>query len=159
MLLNCGVGEDSWESLGDSNQSILKEINPQYLLKGLMLKLKHQYFGHQIKSQCIRKDPDAGQDWRQEAKRMTEDETVGRLHWLDGHEFEQTPGDGEGQGSLACRSHGVANSWVLFNNRRVECRFSILDILTAAAYSGHVIKLLYFSVLWIKTHISPRVIS
>ena len=49
MLLNCGVGEDSWESLGTarrSNQSILKEINPGISLEGLMLKLKLQYFGH-----------------------------------------------------------------------------------------------------------------
>ena len=46
MLLNCGVGEDSWESLGlaRSNQSILKKINPEYSLKGWMLKLKLQYF-------------------------------------------------------------------------------------------------------------------
>ena len=46
MLLNCGVGEDSWESLGQqgSKQSILKEISPEYLLEGLMLKLKLQYF-------------------------------------------------------------------------------------------------------------------
>ena len=51
MLLNCGVGEDSWESLGlqgDQNQSILKEINPEYSLERQMLKLKLQYFGHLI---------------------------------------------------------------------------------------------------------------
>ena len=49
MLLNCGVGEDSWESLGlqgDLNQSILMEISPGCSLEGLMLKLKLQYFGH-----------------------------------------------------------------------------------------------------------------
>ena len=49
MLLNCGVGKDSWESLGlsrSSNQSILKEISPGCSLEGLMLKLKLQYFGH-----------------------------------------------------------------------------------------------------------------
>ena len=49
MLLNCGAGEDSWESLGlarRSNQSILKDINPGYSLEGLMLKLKLQYFGY-----------------------------------------------------------------------------------------------------------------
>ena len=48
VLLNCGVGEDSWESLGlqRSNQSILKEISPEYSLEGQMLKLKLQYFGH-----------------------------------------------------------------------------------------------------------------
>ena len=53
MLLNCGVGEDSGESLGlqgDQNQSILKEINPECSLKGLMLKLKLQYFGHLMRS-------------------------------------------------------------------------------------------------------------
>ena len=49
-----------------------------------------------------RKDPDAGKDWRQEGKRMTEDEMVGWHHWLNGHEFEQALGVGDGQGSLAC---------------------------------------------------------
>ena len=49
MLLNCGVGEDSGEPLGlqdQTSQSILKEISPEYSLEGLMLKLKHQYFGY-----------------------------------------------------------------------------------------------------------------
>ena len=50
------------------------------------------------------KDPDAGKDRRQEEKGMTEDEMVGWHHQLNGHEFEQTPGNGEGQGSLACCS-------------------------------------------------------
>ena len=50
------------------------------------------------------KDPDAGKDWRQEEKQTTEDETVGWNHQLDGHEFEQAPGVGDGQGSLACCS-------------------------------------------------------
>ena len=50
------------------------------------------------------KDPDAGKDWRKEEKGMTGDEMVGWHHWLKGREFEQTPGDGEGQGSLACCS-------------------------------------------------------
>ena len=51
MLLNCGVGEDSrvpWTARR-SNQSILKEISPEYSLEGLMLKLKRQYFGHLIR--------------------------------------------------------------------------------------------------------------
>ena len=56
------------------------------------------------KSRLIGKDPDAGKDWNQEAKGMTENEMVGWLHWLNGHEFEQTPGDSEGQRSLACCS-------------------------------------------------------
>ena len=54
------------------------------------------------KSQLIGKDSDAGKDWRQEEKGKTEDNTVGWHHQLNGHEFEQTPGDREGQGSLVC---------------------------------------------------------
>ena len=57
-----------------------------------------------VKSRLIGKDPDAGKDWRQKEKGETEDEMVGWHHWLNGHEFEQTLGDGEGQGSLACCS-------------------------------------------------------
>ena len=56
------------------------------------------------KSWLIRKDPDAGKDWRQEEMGMTEDEMVAWHHQLKGHEFEQTLGDGEGQGSMVCGS-------------------------------------------------------
>ena len=76
-----------------SNQSILKEINPEYSLEGLMLKLKLQYFGHLM--------------WKTDSlenKGTAEDAMVGWHHWLDGHEFEQAPGVGDGQGSLACCS-------------------------------------------------------
>ena len=55
-----------------------------------------------VKSRLIRKDPDAGKDWGQEEKGMTEVKMVGWHHLLNGQEFEQAPGDGEGQGSLAC---------------------------------------------------------
>ena len=57
-----------------------------------------------VKSWLIGKDPDAGKDWRQKEKGMTEDEMVGWHHQRDGHEFQQTPGDSDGQGSLACCS-------------------------------------------------------
>ena len=87
-----------------SNQSILKEISPEYSLQGLMLKLKVQCFGHLMRSWLTGKDPDAGKDWRQEEKGMTEDEMVGWHHRFYGHEFEQAPGVGDGQGSLACCS-------------------------------------------------------
>ena len=63
------------------------------------------------KSWLIGKDPDAGEDWRQEEKGMTEDEMAGWHHWLSGHEFEQTVGDSEGQGSLVAAVHGVIKSW------------------------------------------------
>ena len=57
-----------------------------------------------VKSWLIRKDPEAGKDWRWEEKGMTEDEMVGWHHRLDGREFEQALGVGDGQGSLACFS-------------------------------------------------------
>ena len=67
--------------------------------------LKLQYFSHPMqKSKLIGKDPDAGKDWGQEEKGATEEEIVGWHHRLNGHESEQTPGDGEGQGSLVCCS-------------------------------------------------------
>ena len=69
-----------------SNQSILKEISPEYSLEGLMLKLKLQSFGYLMqRTDSFGKDPDAGNDWRQEEKGMTEDEIVGWHHQLDGH--------------------------------------------------------------------------
>ena len=55
-----------------------------------------------LNSWLIGKDPDAGKDWGQEAKGMTEDEMAGWHHWLDAHEFGWTPGVGDGQGGLAC---------------------------------------------------------
>ena len=90
-----------------SNLSILKEINPEYSLEGLMLKLNLQYFGHlkpHRKSYLFGKDPDAQKDWRREEKGITEDAMVGWHHRFNGHEFEQTLGDCAGQGSLACCS-------------------------------------------------------
>ena len=87
-----------------SNQSILKEISPGCSLEGLMLKLKLQYFGHLMWRTDTGKDPDAGEDWRQEEKGMTEDKMVGWHHQLNGHDFEQALGDGEGQGRVVCCS-------------------------------------------------------
>ena len=55
-----------------------------------------------VKSWLLGKDPDAGRDWGQEEKGTTEDEMAGWHHQLDGHEFEWTPGFGDGQGGLAC---------------------------------------------------------
>ena len=57
-----------------------------------------------VKNWLIGKDPDAGKDWGHEEKWMTEDEMVGWHHWLDGHEFELSPGFGDWQGSLTCCS-------------------------------------------------------
>ena len=86
-----------------SNQSIPKEISPEYSLEGLMLKLKLQYFGHLICSTYSLENTlmlGKIEGW----KGATEDEMVGWHHGLDGHGFEQAPGVGNGQGSLACCS-------------------------------------------------------
>ena len=88
-----------------SNQSILKEISPEYALEGLMLKPKLQYFGHLMqktlthwkRSRCWERLKAGGEG-------MTEDEMVGWHHWLNGHEFEQVLGFGDGPGSLVCCS-------------------------------------------------------
>ena len=57
-----------------------------------------------VKNWLIRKYPDAGKDWRQEEKRTTEGKMVGWYHWFNGHEFEKSQGDSEGQGRLLCCS-------------------------------------------------------
>ena len=77
---------------------MLKEISPEYSLEGLMLRLKLQYFGH-----VMQKADSLEKILMREEKGTTEDEMVG-WHYcrLDGHEFEQAPGLGDGQGSLAC---------------------------------------------------------
>ena len=76
MLLNCGVGEDSWESLG---LSILKEISPEYSLEGLMLKLKLQYFGHLMqRTDSLEKTLMLGKTEGRRRRRWQ------RMRWLDG---------------------------------------------------------------------------
>ena len=89
-----------------SNQSILKEISPACSLEGLMLKLKLQYFGHLMRRVDSLEKTNAGRDWGQEEKGTTDDEMAGWHHWLDGNEFEWTPGVGDGQGGLEC-----SDSW------------------------------------------------
>ena len=111
MLSNCGVGEDSWESLGlQGDPTIHSEGDEPW-----------DFFGRndakaetpvlwppQVKSWFIGKDPDAGRDWGQEEKGTTEDEMAGWHHWLNGRESEWTPGVGDGQEGLAC-----CDSWGL----------------------------------------------
>ena len=70
-----------------SNQSILK-ISPGCSLEGMMLKLKHQYFGHLMQRVDSLEKTDAGRDWGQEKKGTTEDEMAGWHHRLDGLEVE-----------------------------------------------------------------------
>ena len=84
-----------------SNQSILKEISPGISLEGMRTETPVFWPPH-AKSWLIGKDSDAGRDWGQEEKGTMEDEMAGWHHWLDGRESEWTPGDGDGQGGLAC---------------------------------------------------------
>ena len=86
-----------------SNQSLIKEISVEYSLEGLMLKVKLQYSGHLMRrTDSLEKTVMLGKIERQEKKGMTEDEMVGWHHQLDGLEFEQALGVGDGQGRLAC---------------------------------------------------------
>jgi len=89
-----------------SNQSILRDINPEYSLEGLMLKLKLQYFGHLMWTDSLENSLMLG---KIEGRRRR------GHHWCNEHELGQTPGDGEGHGGLACYSpwgHRVGHDWV-----------------------------------------------
>ena len=83
-----------------SNQPVLKEINPEYSLEWLILQLKLQYFGHLMwRADSLEKTLMLGKiEGRRRQQRMR------WHHWLSGHEFEQTPGNSEGQGSQVCCS-------------------------------------------------------
>ena len=99
-------------------ESLLEESYPPALKKSNQIHIRFWHEGEinlycvkpwvnllpDVKSWLFGKDPDAGKEWRHEEKGMTEDEMVGWDHQLKGHEFEQTSGDSEGQGSLACCS-------------------------------------------------------
>ena len=124
MLYNCGAGED-FESPLDSKE--IKPVNPkgnQPLLFIGRIDAEAEapvLWLPDVKSWLIGKDPGAGKDWGQEEKGTTEDEMVTWNHWLNGHEFGQTPEDSEEQGSLAwCSSLGSKESdrteWLNHNN-------------------------------------------
>ena len=100
-----------------------KEIQPVHpkgdqswcSLEGMMLKLKLQYFGNLMRRVDSLEKTDAGRDWGQEEKGMTEDEMAGWHHQLDGHGFGWTLGVGDGQGGLACCS-----SWGCKESNTIE---------------------------------------
>ena len=105
MLLNCGVGKDSWESLGlqgDPTSPFWRRLALGFLCKNDAKAEAPVLWPAHEKSWLIGKDSDAGRDWGQEEKGTTEDEMAGWHHWLDGRESEWTSGVGDGQGGLAC---------------------------------------------------------
>ena len=118
MLLNCGVGEDSWESLGlQGDQPI---VNPKGKQSWTVIGKTDAeaetpvLWPPDVKNWLLRKDPDAGKYRRQEEKGMAEDEMVVWHHLLDGHEFGQALRVGDGQGSVL-QSMGlqrVGQDWV-----------------------------------------------
>ena len=103
-----------------SNQSILKVNQTSIFIGRTDAKAEAPIlWPSDAKSWLIGKDPDVGKDWRQEEKGTTNDEMVGWHHRLNGHESEQTWGDGEGQGSLACCSpwgHNESDTTERLNN-------------------------------------------
>ena len=87
-----------------SNQSILREISPEYFRKDWCWRWSSNTLATWCEEITHWIKPWWSKDWRQEEKGTTEDEMVGWHQWLDGHEFEQAPGVGDGQGSLVCCS-------------------------------------------------------
>ena len=105
MLLNCGVGEDSWESFGQQGDPTSQSnVNPPWILIGRTNAECPILWLPDAKTWLIRKVPDAGKDRRQEEKEMTENKIVEWHHRHNGHEFYQALGHGDGQGSLVCCS-------------------------------------------------------
>ena len=116
MLLNCGVGKDSWESFGQQGD---QTVNPKWHQSWIFIERTDAVapilWPPDAKNWLFGKDSDSGKDWRQEKKAMTKDETVGWHHRLDEHEFEQALGVGDGRGSLECCSPWglrVQHDWV-----------------------------------------------
>ena len=122
--LNCGAGEDSWESLGlQGDQTSQSRGNQPIFIGRTDAKAEAPIlWPPDAKSQLIRRDPDTDKDWGQEVKEATKDEIFGWHHQLHGHESEQTSGDSKGQGSLACCSpwggkERDTTEWLNSNNK------------------------------------------
>ena len=118
MLLNCDVGEDSWEFpglLGDPTSPSWRRSVLGVPWKDWCWSWNSNTLVPGVKSSLIWKDPDAGKDWGQEEKGTTKDEMVEWHRQLNGHGFEWTLGVGDGQGSLAC-----CGSWGLKESDTTE---------------------------------------
>ena len=124
MLSNFGAGEDSWEPL-----ELIHPVHPKGNQSWIVIGRTDAeaeapiLWPPDMKNWLLGKDPDAGKEWRQEKKGTTKDQMVGWHHWLNGHEFEQAPGDGEGQGSLACCSpwgDRVGHDWVIEQQQKQQ---------------------------------------
>ena len=108
MLLNCGAGEESQGSFGQHGDQTSQSERKTTL--NIHWKDWCWSCPVDVKSWLIGKDPDAGKDWGQEEKEATEEKMVEWHHRLNGHEFEQTRGDGEAQGTRCATAHIVTES-------------------------------------------------
>ena len=100
---------------------VIRSILSWFILEGMMLKLKLQYFGLLIRRVDSLENSNAGRDWGQEEKGTTEDEMAGWHHWLNGRESQWTQGDGDGQGGLACcdswgRKESDMTEWLIWSD-------------------------------------------
>ena len=123
---------------------ILNEINPEYSLKGLILKLKLQYFGHMTwRANFLEKTLMVGKNEKEE-KGVTKNDIVGWYHWLNRHEFEQTLGDGEGQESLTCCSpwgHEKSDMTEQLNNNNIQkTKTMASDPITSCQIDGKTVE-------------------
>ena len=118
ILSNCGAGKDSWESL---NSKEMKLVYPkggeQWIFTGRTDAEAEASirWSFDMKSQ-LGKDPDAGKDWGQEERVLTEDEMVGWCHWLNGHGVEQSLGDSKDREAWPAVVHGVTKSHTGFSD-------------------------------------------
>ena len=113
-----------------SNQSVLKEINPDWFIGRTDAEAEAPVLGlpdANSVSWLIVRDPDTGKVWGQEEKGVTEDEMVGWYNQLNGHECEQTLGDSEGQGSLACCHPWGHKEWL--NNNSTKFHSLLIEML------------------------------
>ena len=128
-----------------SNQSILKEISPEYTGRTHAETETPVLWPPDAKNWLIWKDPDAGKDCRWEEKVTTEDEMVGWHHWFDGLEFEEAPGVGERHGGLVCCSpwgRRVGHNWATeLNWTRLEC---MQDLYALNLVSGGLLIMMSF---------------
>jgi len=126
MLVNCGAGEDSWQWVCSLDSKEIKPVNPKGNKPLTFIGRTDAEVETPIlwpldaKSQVTGKDPNSGKDWGQKQKRTTENDMVGWHHWLNGHAFEQTPGDSEGLGNLECYSPWVRKSRKRLSNSTTE---------------------------------------
>ena len=139
MLLNCGVGENSWEFprlQGDQTRQSERKLVLNIHWKDWCWSWNSNTFVTWCEELTyLKKNPDAGKDWRQEEKGTTEDEMVGWHHRLDGHEFEKALGVGDGQRSLAsCSPWGCKEldmtekqlNWALFVEQSLDYFSSLI---------------------------------